>query len=106
MNDNDYVLWYGDFNRHHPAWDNDEDERLFTAAATHDAEVLINHVTDWNMVMALPKGIPTLKHMVTKRHSRPDNVFCTDGLTEYITKCDVVPELQPVNTDHFPSQPY
>ena len=24
------IIWVGDFNRHHPAWDNPEDTRLFT----------------------------------------------------------------------------
>ena len=43
------------------------------------------------MVMALPKDIPTLEHMVTKKYSRPDNVFCTDNLPDYITNCDVLP---------------
>jgi len=101
-NDNNFVLWCGDFNRHHPSWDNDDDKRLFTPAAIRNADILINHLADWNMTMALPKGIPTLKHMVTRRYSRPDNVFCTDNLLDYITKCDVAPELRPTNTDHFP----
>jgi hypothetical protein len=52
--------------------------------------------------MALPKGIPTLKHMVTGRYSRPDNVFSTVGIADLITKCEVVPSLRPTSTDHFP----
>jgi ribonuclease HI len=102
VNDNDYVIWAGDFNRHHPLWDNDEDERLFTNDALADADILINRLADWNMDMPLPKGIPTLKHMVTKKYSRTDNVFCTDNLTGFVTKCDTLPHLQPTKTDHFP----
>ena len=52
--------------------------------------------------MILKKGIPTLQHMVTKKYSRPDNIFVTNGLTELITKCDVAPDLHPQSTDHFP----
>ena len=39
--------------------------------------------------------------MVTKRYSRPDNVFCTENLFEYITNCDVLSQDRPTNTDHF-----
>ena len=54
------------------------------------------------MVMALPKGIPTLQHMQSKRYSRPDNMFCTTALSELVYKCEVKPELRPTLTDHFP----
>ncbi|KAF9035527.1 hypothetical protein BJ165DRAFT_1355474, partial [Panaeolus papilionaceus] len=54
------------------------------------------------MDQALPKGIRTLEHSRTKNHSRPDNVFCTDHTSNRIIKCDVLPELRPVKTDHYP----
>ncbi|PPR07079.1 hypothetical protein CVT24_010980, partial [Panaeolus cyanescens] len=97
-----HVLWGGDFNRHHPLWDNDEDHRLFTSQATSDAEQLIQLLAEWDMEMALPKGIRTLEHMRTKNLSRPDNVFCTAHTSHRIIKCDTVPELRPPNTDHIP----
>ncbi|PPR05017.1 hypothetical protein CVT24_010210 [Panaeolus cyanescens] len=97
-----HVLWGGDFNRHHPLWDNDEDHRLFTSQAISDAERLIQLLAEWNMEMALPKGIRTLEHMRTKNLSRPDNMFCTDHTSHRIIKCDTVPELRPTNTDHLP----
>ena len=50
--------------------------------------------------MALPKGIPTLQHMVTKKYSRPNNIFVTEGLNKLITACEVDPELKPPYTDH------
>jgi endonuclease/exonuclease/phosphatase family metal-dependent hydrolase len=100
--ENDYVMWCGDFNCHHPMWDEDSDERLFTAKAIQDADILINLLADWNMAMALPKGLPTLKHMVSKRYSRPDNVFSTDNLADSVIVCNTVPQLQPTKTDHFP----
>ncbi|KAJ3492820.1 hypothetical protein NLJ89_g11157 [Agrocybe chaxingu] len=101
-NEGDQVMWCGDFNRHHPLWDRDEDEHLFTAQATREAEVLISMLADNDMKMALPKGIPTLQHMVTGRYSRPDNVWCTPGLYEQIIQCDVDSYLRPPCTDHLP----
>jgi hypothetical protein len=40
--------------------------------------------------------------MVTGRYSRPDNVFSTTGLSDLITRCEVIPSLHPTSTDHFP----
>ena len=54
------------------------------------------------MAMALPEGIPTLQHKVTKKYSSPDNFFCMDTLIDRITKCGVEPTLCPTSTDHFP----
>ena len=47
-------------------WDKDEDTHLFTAKALKDTGELIDLVADQEMYMPLPKGILTLKHMVTK----------------------------------------
>ena len=102
LTENSNMIWAGDFNRHHPLWDRDEDMHLFMAQATASAGRLIGMLADYDMVMPLPKGIPTLEHMVTKKFSRPDNVFCTPGLQECITKCDVDPALRPPCMDHFP----
>jgi ribonuclease HI/exonuclease III len=100
--ENAHMIWAGDFNRHHPLWDRDEDVHLFTAQYERSAEKLIDMLADHNMAMPLPKGIPTLEHMRSKRYSRPDNVFCTSNLEDLITKCDVIPHLRPPCTDHFP----
>ena len=100
--ENHHMIWAGDFNRHHPLWDRDEDTHLFTTQATRKAEDLISLLAEYNMVMSLPKGAPTLQHMRSKRYSRPDNVFCTPSLSELIYKCEVLPELRPTLTDHFP----
>ena len=51
--------------------------------------------------MALLKGIPTLQHMVTKKYSRPNNIFITEGLNKLITACEVNPELKQPYTDHY-----
>ena len=102
-NGNDtYMIWAGDFNRHHLFWDDDKDVHLFTRQALRDAEGIIYLRVDHNMEMILPKGIPTLQHMRTKKFSRPDNVFCSSTLQPYITRCEVRAQSQPTATDHFP----
>jgi hypothetical protein len=98
------MIWAGNFNHHHPLWDRDEDIHLFTRQATRDAEGLVNLLADYEMEMVLPKGIPMLQHMRTKKYSRPDNynVFSTPGLQELISSCEVVASLRSASTDHFP----
>ena len=100
--DNSYMIWGGDFNRHHPLWDRDEDDRLFTPQALQDAEALLEMVANEGLDMALPKGELTLKHMVTNLYSRPDNVWCSTELSPMIVRCEVDVYLQPPCTDHFP----
>ena len=97
-----HMIWAGDFNRHHPLWDDDRDTHLFTHQALRNAEGVLNLIADFNMVMSLPKAIPTLQHMRTKRYSRPDNVFCSTALQPLITICKVKAQLRPTSTDHFP----
>ena len=97
-----HLIWAGDFNRHHPLWDDDKDTHLFTRQALRNADGIINLMAEHDMVMTLPKGIPTLQHMRTKRYSRPDNFFCTASLQQYVTKCEVQARDRPVSTDHFP----
>jgi ribonuclease HI len=100
--DNAYMIWAGDFNRHHPLWDRDEDTHLFTTQTQRAAERLINLIAEYDMEMLLPKGIPTLEHMVTKRWSRPDNVFASPGIQDMVVKCDTVLTMRPPHTDHVP----
>jgi endonuclease/exonuclease/phosphatase family metal-dependent hydrolase len=102
----DHLIWAGDFNRHHPMWDEETDDRLFTTRALEDAGRLIEMLADLNLKMALPKGQPTLEHMVTKRYSRPDNVWCTEEIFDLIIRCEVDPSLRPPGTDHFPIATY
>ena len=102
QNDNDHMIWAGDFNHHHPLWDRNEDTHLFTRKATDAANDLIDILGEFGMEMALPKDIPTLQHIVTNRYSRPDNVFCTQQLTDQLIRCEVDARIHPPATDHFP----
>ena len=54
------MLWCGDFNRHHPLWDRNEDTHLFTVEALQKAGPLIELLADYDMEMILAKGVPTL----------------------------------------------
>ena len=94
IDDNEsHMIWAGDFNRHHLLWDDDKDTHLFTSQALREAENIINLLADYDMEMALPKGIPTLQHMRTKKYSWPDNFFCSTTLNNYIIKCQVNAQL-------------
>jgi len=94
-------IWLGDFNRHHPMWDNDSNVGLFTRANLNAAEGLIELVANWGMEMTLPKGIPTIKN-AQGNYTRPDNVFCSTEIEEWITQCTTSPGETPPKADHFP----
>ncbi len=98
------LVWLGDLYRHHPRWDSPSNDHLFTQHNLDCAEVLIRHLTEFGLEMALPEGIPTLEASRTKNTTRPDNVFCTEGLLERLRSCAVLPENRPVQTDHLPIQ--
>lgn len=99
-----HLVWLGDFNRHHPAWDDPGNHHLFTTAALQRSETLINVLDRHDLLQALPPGIPTLEASRTKNFTRPDNVFCTPGVLERLRTCTVIPERRPTKTDHFPIQ--
>src|SRR5712672_4209163 len=97
-----HVIWVGNFNRHHPLWDDPNDTRLFTGEALDNAEFLIEAVAGAGLEMALPGGIPTHIHNVTKKWSRLDQVFISEHSTELLTVCDTVTSERGVSTDHLP----
>ena len=99
---NNSMVWVGDFNRHHPLWDDHNSTHLFTPANLDAASVLIDLVEAFGMDMPLPAGMPTLETFRTRSLSRPDNVFCSTPLMQAFTECQVKPELCPAHTDHFP----
>ena len=69
-----HVMWVGDFNRHHPAWDSLEDTRLFTKNVLDTAEVLIRMTVELRLDTALLAGMPTNIHNITKRWTCLDQV--------------------------------
>ena len=97
-----HLVWVRDFNRHHPCWDTVDNSSLFTKEALENSEILIQAVAEVGLDIALPAGVPTHEHSVTKRWSRLDQVFATEHTLETITQCEAFPVEQGLNTDHFP----
>jgi len=99
---NAHTVWVGDFNRHHPYWDDPGDDRLFTREATIAAELLIEAVAEIGLKLALPRGLPTHHHSATKRWSRLDQVFISEHSVSMVTACNTLPDHRGINTDHLP----
>src|SRR4051812_17754297 len=92
----------GDFNRHNLLWEEEHNSQLFTTEALQMAKLLLDLIATYGMKMALPKGIPTLQHLVTKNWTRPDNIFASEELIDAFIQCNVVPDRCPPNADHVP----
>ncbi|EUC67759.1 reverse transcriptase from transposon X-element protein, putative, partial [Rhizoctonia solani AG-3 Rhs1AP] len=97
-----HVIVLGDFNRHHPDWDESRNAHLFTSAALDLAQPLLNIVNDHSLEMALPRDLPTLQSTSSKNYTRPDNVYLLARLAEALISCDTAPASRPPCTDHFP----
>jgi len=95
-------IWLGDFNRHHPLWDEERNNHLFTNAALELTRPLLDMLGRYNMKMALPKDIPTLKASSTGNLTCVDNVFCSESLIDTIISCNTEPDRRPVKADHYP----
>ena len=99
---NDHMMWCGDFNRHHPLWDEEWNSHLFMAGMSAATQPLIDLLEDYDMVMLLPKGIPMLQSMAMKNWTRVDNVFATYSMECLVVVCDTDPRLHGPGTDHMP----
>jgi len=97
----DHVFWLGDFNSHHPMWDEEQNSHLFTAAALDASQKLLNLLADFGMVQTLPKDMPTLQSSSTGNWTRPDNVFCMDHSEEIVVSCTTDPGQRGPKTDHI-----
>ena len=100
--ENDHMIWLGDFNRHHPLWDEERNHHLFTNSALEAAQKLINLLADYSMVQTLPKDLPTLQSSSSGNWTRPDNVFCTNHSEPLIMLCTTDPDQRGPKTDHVP----
>lgn len=97
-----HIFWAGDFNRHHPMWDEERNHHLFTPTNLDRAQPLLNIIAAFDMHMLLEEGTPTLEATRSKNLTRPDNVFATEGIGNRLISCVVLPERRPPYTDHFP----
>ena len=96
------MLWCRDFNRHHLLWDEERNSHLFMASASLATQTLMTLMEDYNMVMLLSKGTPTLQSMATKNWTRVDNVFATANMEDLVVVCDMDQRQRGPGTDHVP----
>jgi hypothetical protein len=96
-----HTIWLGDFNKHHPLWDEARNAHLFMRRNLDLTQPLLNLLSRHNMKMPLPPSIPTLRVHNTGNHTRVDNVFCTENTMDAIIKCNTDNTSQPVRTDHY-----
>ncbi|KAJ3980695.1 hypothetical protein F5890DRAFT_1419104, partial [Lentinula detonsa] len=90
-----HYIWVGDFNRHHPIWDEPRNHHLFTARNLEAAQHLLSLNARYRMQMALPEHLPTLCTHNSGNYTRVDNVFCSEDLMENITVCRTIPAKRP-----------
>ena len=78
----DHVLWLGDFNRHHPLWEEKTNHHLYESKdyISPFIDLLFKH----DMFLALPKGILTYQ-TCTGNWTRPDGVWCMATADDPIT---------------------
>ena len=95
----DSVVWLGDFNRHHPLWEDDSNKRLFES--TEYILSLLDLLYKNEMLLAFPKGIPTYQ-TAAGNWTRPDNVWRSSSPDDPISRCEVVPAMSPPMADHLP----
>ena len=96
-----HVIWVGDFNRHHPAWDSPEDTRLFTRNVLDVAKVLIRLTAELRLDTALPAGMPTHMHNITKKWTRLDQVYVSENTLDTLISCKTRCHDRGLNTDHI-----
>lgn len=95
----DCVLWLGDFNHHHPMWEDDSDEHLFEPEEYIVPLVDLLYKND--MLLTLPKGIPTLQ-TPAGNWTRQDNVRHNNTTDNPIVFWNTVPAIHPPLVDHMP----
>jgi ssDNA-binding Zn-finger/Zn-ribbon topoisomerase 1 len=67
------------------------------------AQPLIDLVSEHNLLMALPRDLPTLQSSSTKNYTRTDNIFASETLIERLVGCNTAPDRRPPKTDHLPT---
>lgn len=82
-------------------WESEENYCLFIYQNLYEASLLVDLIMDHDMQMVLPYGILTIRNSAGNL-TRPDNVFTSGDLTDWVTKCDTRPNNQPPTADHFP----
>ena len=97
-----HILWLGDFNWHHPHWDDPNDTRLFTESTLKAAEILIEVVASLGLDLILPSSIPMHSHHIMKKWSHLDQVFISEHSADLVEVCDIETCFCSIKTDHLP----
>jgi Endonuclease-reverse transcriptase len=95
----DHTLWLSDFNRHHPIWEDETNLHLYEPEEF--ISPLIDLLYKHNMILALPKGIPTYQ-TCAGNWTRPDSVWRSSSADDPIIRCDILPNIRPLAADHLP----
>jgi len=77
----EHTVWLGDFNFHHPLWDEECNSHLFTRPNSEKAQVLIDAAADLDMQMSLPNNTLTLWALTTSNYMWPNSIFISTSLT-------------------------
>jgi hypothetical protein len=80
-------------------WEDDSNKRLFES--TEYILSLLDLLYKNEMLLALPKGIPTYQ-TAAGNWTRPDNVWRSSSPDDPISRCEVVPAMSPPMADHLP----
>jgi exonuclease III len=84
----------GDFNLHHPVWNN-----IGRTTYDQEADQLLQTTRSKEMTLLLPENSVTWR--MGELESAIDLIFTTPQLTERLQKCRIAPELQ-FGSDHLP----
>lgn len=98
--DDVHVILGGDFNRHHPWWEDDRNDHLTSSETL--LQPLMDLISSFSLRMSLPPKLPTLQALSTGNWTRPDNVWCTNHSSDLFIRCLTDPGLRGPNTDHLP----
>jgi hypothetical protein len=79
--------------------EDEANDRLFNA--DDFIQPLLTLLYRHDMILALPKGLPTYK-TTTGNWTRPDNIWRTNTADDPIICCDVLPVIRPPLADHLP----
>lgn len=98
---NSHLMLAGDFNHHHPLWNDDDNTQLVTGTYLQAAQPLLDILSMYNLHLLLPKGTATLCAS-SGSLMRLDNIFGSPSLVDTLISCTVHPELQLPAADYFP----
>lgn len=65
---NNYIYLGGDFNRHHPMWEDNRNTQLLTMRHLEKAQQIIKLIGKYDLEQTLPKGILTMYFVLTPLH--------------------------------------